>query len=166
MNIEGTQTISAPPERVFEVLTDPEVLARCMPGCEKLEETAENTYDLAINAGVGAIKGSYTGTVTLDDLQPPTHYKMMVDVKGKVGFVKGEGNIDLTAEGDGTQITYSGKVQIGGPVASVGQRLHKSTANLMTRQLFGAIQAEATAAPGEKVKHGIVRDTLRGLKKK
>ena len=57
-------------------------------------------------------------------------------------------------------------VQVGGPVAAVGQRMMQSTARLMTRQLFGAIQAEATAAPGEKVKHGIVRDTLRGLKKK
>ena len=137
-----------------------------MPGCEKLEETSENTYDLAINAGVGAIKGSYSGTVKLEDLQPPEHYRMIVDVKGKTGFVKGDGAIDLQKEGDGTRITYSGKIQIGGPVAAVGQRLHGSTAKLMTRQLFGAIEAEAKAAPGEVVKHGIVRDTLRGLRNK
>ncbi|MBB30483.1 MAG: carbon monoxide dehydrogenase [Gemmatimonadetes bacterium] len=166
MKIQGKYTINVNPERVFEILTDPEALGRCMPGTQELTLTEENTYSLAITAGVGAIKGSYKGTVKLDDLRPPEHYRMIVEVKGKTGFVKGEGEIDLATEGDGTQITYSGNVQMGGPVASVGQRLHSSTAKLMTRQLFGAIEAEAKAAPGEEVKHGVVRDIMRTVKRK
>lgn len=162
MKIEGTHTIQAPPERVYEVLTDSGVLSRCLPGAEKLELVGENTYDLAISAGVGAIKGKYSGTVRLKDLKPPTHYRMVVDVKGKTGFVKGEGVVDLKAEGEGTLVAYSGTVQLGGPVAAVGQRLHKSTAKMMTRQVFGALAAEATAAPGEEVKHGFIRDFRRG----
>ncbi len=166
MKIDGTHTINAPLERVYQILTDPEALSRCMPGTEKLKLVGENTYDLAINAGVGPIKGSYSGAVRLEDLKPPSHYRMIVDVKGKTGFVKGEGDIDLKAEGEGTLVTYSGTVQIGGPLAAVGQRLHKNAARMMTRQLFGAIDAEATAAPGEEVKHGIIRDYRRGGKKK
>ena len=165
MKIEGTHTINAPPERVYNVLTDPDSLSRCMPGTEKLERVEEDTYDLAINAGVGPIKGSYSGTVKLEDQNPPSHYRMVVDVKGKTGFAKGEGAVDLKPEGEGTLVTYSGNVQVGGPVAAVGQRMIQSTARLMTRQLFGAIDAEATAAPGEEVKHGIARDILRGFKK-
>ncbi len=165
MKIEGTHTINAPPERVYDVLTDPDSLSRCMPGTEKLERLEEDTYGLAINAGVGPIKGSYSGTVKLEDQTPPSHYRMVVDVKGKTGFVKGEGAVDLKPKGEGTLVTYSGNVQVGGPVAAVGQRMIQSTARLMTRQLFGAVDAEAAAAPGEEVKHGIARDILRGFKK-
>ena len=166
MRIQGTYTIKVSPDRVYEVLTDPDVLSRCLPGTEKLSLLAEDTYELAINAGVGAIKGSYAGTVKLEDQRPPAHYRMLVDVKGKTGFVKGEGSIDLAAIEGGTEITYNGNVQLGGPVASVGQRLHSSTAKLMTRQLFGAIEAEAKAAPGEEVRHGVVRNIMRTVKRK
>ncbi|MCY3764130.1 MAG: carbon monoxide dehydrogenase subunit G [Gemmatimonadetes bacterium] len=164
MKIKGTHTINAPRQRVFEMLTDPDALARCIPGARKLSLVGENTYELEINAGVGPIRGSYSGTVRLEDLNPPECYRMIVDAKGKTGFVRGEGSIDLAAEGDGTQVTYSGDVQLGGPVAAVGQRLHLSVSKMMTRQLFGAIEAEAKAAPGETVKHGILRDYLRGKK--
>lgn len=164
MKIKGTHTIDAPRQRVYEMLTDPDALARCIPGARKLSLVGENTYELEINAGVGPIRGSYSGTVRLEDLNPPECYRMIVDAKGKTGFVRGEGSIDLAAEGDGTQVTYSGDVQLGGPVAAVGQRLHLSVSKMMTRQLFGAIEAEAKAAPGETVKHGILRDYLRGKK--
>jgi carbon monoxide dehydrogenase subunit G len=166
LKIQGNYTIDVNPERVYEILTDPETLGRCMPGTQELIMTEENTYSLAITAGVGAIKGSYSGTVKLVDMRPPEHFKMVVNVKGKTGFVTGEGDIDLTAEGDSTKITYNGNVQLGGPVAAVGQRLHSSTAKLMTRQLFGAIEAEAKAAPGEEVKHGVVRNIMRTVKRK
>ena len=164
MKLQGTHTINAPRQRVFDLLTDPEALARCIPGARKLALVGENTYELEINAGVGPIRGSYSGTVRLGDLDPPRHYRMVVDAKGKTGFVKGEGSIDLADEDDGTQVSYSGNVQLGGPVAAVGQRLHLSVSKMMTRQLFGAIEAEANAAPGESVKHGILRDYLRGKK--
>ena len=153
------------PDRAFELLIDPEVLARCMPGCEKLEHKGDGVYDIGISAGVGPIRGKYTGTVSLSDLQSPDSYKMLVDIKGSTGFVKGEGTIELTPDSDNTTVNFSGDVQIGGPLAAVGQRMHTSAARMMTRQLFGAIDAEAQAPEGEEVKHSIVHDILRTMKK-
>lgn len=165
MNLTGQHTISAPPERVFEVLTDPECLKHVMPGCEKLEAVRDGVYELSLSAGVGPIKGSYAGTVHLEDVTPPSSYRMIVDVKGKTGFVKGEGEVSLEAEGEGTRVFYTGKIAIGGPLAAVGQRMHSSASKMMTRQLFGAIDAEANAEPGEEVKHGLIRDVLRGMRR-
>ena len=90
---------------------------------------------------------------------------MRVEASGKTGFVKGDGDTDLKPEGEGTLVSYSGNLQVGGPVAAVGQRMVQSAARMMTRQFFKAISAEASAAPGENVKHGIVRDLVRGAKK-
>jgi carbon monoxide dehydrogenase subunit G len=166
VKITGSHEISAPPDRVFAVLTDPDCLARVMPGCKKLEAKGDDTYDLVLMAGVGPIKGEYVGTVQLADIDEPSSYRMIVDVKGKTGFVTGEGTLVLVENGSGTTVTYAGDVTIGGKIAAVGQRMHSSAAKLMTRQLFGAIDAEANSEEGAEVKHGLIRDTLRGLRRK
>lgn len=143
LKLTGTHTIGATVERAFELLIDPEVLARCMPGCDKLEHRADGVYDMAVSAGIGPVRGKYTGSVTLSDIQPPERYTMVVDIKGTTGFVKGQGVVELAPDGENTRISFEGDVQIGGPIAAVGQRMHASAARLMTRQLFGAIDKEA-----------------------
>lgn len=165
MKIEGTHTINASPNRVYDLLTDPDCLTRCLPGTEKLEKLEHDTYRLIINAGVGPIKGRYNGTVKIENQNPSSNYQMIVEVKGKTGFVKGEGLVDLQPENENTLVTYSGNINVGGPVAAVGQRMIQSTARLITRQFFGAINAEASASQGEEVKHTFARHILRGFKK-
>ncbi len=123
MKLTGTQTFPVPRQQVWAFLTDPQCLAKCMPGCEKLEPVGENEYSGIINVGLAAVKGVYNGKVKLDEMRPPTHYKMVLDGKGKQGFIKGSGTIDLEEQNGQTLLKYSGDVQIGGPLASVGQRI-------------------------------------------
>ena len=164
MKIEGTYELQAPRERVFHVLTDPVVLQRCIPGCERLEKTAENTYATTMRAGVGSIKGVFNGTVRLEDMRPPSHYRIVVDGKGQPGFVKGSGDLDLEERDGATAVTYSGDVNVGGTIASAGQRMIEGSAKLMASQFFTAINVEAqTAAHEPPPKHGFFRTTLRWL---
>ncbi|MDP6041813.1 MAG: carbon monoxide dehydrogenase subunit G [Candidatus Latescibacteria bacterium] len=165
MRLSGTHTIGAPPEHTFELLIDPEVLMRCIHGCKDITHKDGGVYDMTISAGIGPIRGTYTGTVSLSDLQPPTSYTMAADIKGPTGFVNGLGTISLESEDDTSSVTFDGDVQIGGPLAAIGQRLHLSGARLMIRQLFGAMDAEAQAQEGEEVKHTILGDILRTIKK-
>ena len=95
MKIEGTQELHAPRDRVYSALTDPEVLRRCIPGCESLEKTAADTYAATLKAGVGSIKGTFKGEVRLEDMRPPEHYRIVVEGKGGVGFAKGSADFDL-----------------------------------------------------------------------
>jgi len=88
MKIEGTQELHTPRERVYAALTDPQVLQRCIPGCESLEKTGDDSYAVTIKAGIGAIKGIFKGNVRLEDMRAPEHYRIVVDGKGGPGFVK------------------------------------------------------------------------------
>ena len=162
MKIEGTHELRVKRERVFQVLTDPEVLKRCIPGCERLEKTGENAYAATLRAGVGSIKGVFTGNVRLEDLRAPEHYRLVVDGKGQPGFLKGTGDLDLEEQGDATIIKYAGDVQVGGTIASVGQRMIQGAARMMASQFFTAIEAEAKTETGEPPpKHGFFRTALR-----
>jgi len=162
MKIEGIHEIHSSPDRVYQALIEPAVLQRCIPGCERLEKTGENAYSTTLRAGVGSIKGLFTGNVRLEDLRPPEHFRIVVDGKGQPGFLKGAGDLDLTSQNGVTVITYSGEVQVGGTIAGVGQRMLQGAAKMMATQFFTAIEAEAkTEAHEAPPKHGFFRSALR-----
>ena len=163
MKIDGSHQIDAARERVYQCLTDPEVLQRCIPGCEMLEKTGDNSYLATIRTGVGSIKGVFTGSVRLEDMRSPEHYRIVVDGKGTPGFAKGSGDFDLEATGpEATNLKYSGDLQVGGTIAGVGQRMIQATAKMMASQFFTALETEAKTAAGEPPpQHGFFRTALR-----
>ena len=165
MKIEGTHELNAPRERVYGALVDPEVLRRCIPGCESLEQTGEHAYAATLRAGVGTIKGVFKGGVRLEEMRPPEHYRMVVEGKGQPGFLKGSGALDLEErEGGGTLVRYAGDVQVGGTIAGVGQRMIQGAAKMMASQFFTALEAEAQTQAGEPPpQHGFFRTALRWL---
>ena len=144
MKIEGTQKIGAPRERVFAALVDPAVLQKCIPGCQHMEKTGENEYNAKLEAGVGPVKGVFTATVSLLDITAPEHYKLVVDGKGQPGFAKGTSEFNLKEEDGGTSIQYTGEVNVGGLLASVGQRMIQATANMLAGRFFKALEAEVS----------------------
>ena len=134
MKLEGSYTFTAPRNLVWETLLDPEVLRKALPGCEALDKVGENEYKVVLNVRVGPVQGKFTGSVTLTDLNPPESYHMKVSGQGAPGFVSGEGDITLEEQNGSTILRYTGEAQVGGRIASVGQRLLDSTAKSLTRQ--------------------------------
>lgn len=145
MKIEGTQKIDAPRERIFAALVDPAILQKCIPGCEQMEKTGENQYSAKLTAGVGPVKGVFTAAISLQDIVAPEHYKLVVEGKGQPGFVKGSGELNLKDDGNATDIQYTGDVNVGGLIASVGQRMIQATANMLAGRFFKSLEAETTS---------------------
>lgn len=142
MKIEGTYEIAASRERVFQALTDPAILQKCIPGCERLEKAGDNKYNATLSAGVGPVKGTFNATVSIENMTPPSNYRLVVEGKGQPGFIKGTGDLILEDQNGGTLIRYTGNVQVGGMLASVGQRLIESTAKMLAGKFFSALEAE------------------------
>ena len=143
MRLTGEYTFDAPRETVWEILNDPEVLKKHMPGCEKLEPLGDDQYEAVISLGVSAIKGTYKAKLDIRDKVAPESYSLHVDGSGKPGFVKGSGNVTLEDHGGQTRLKYDGEFQIGGMIARVGQRMVKSVADRLTRQFFQELGGEA-----------------------
>lgn len=145
MKVEGTHTFSAPRDLVWEMLQDPQVLANVMPGCEKLDKTGDNEYQGVLMIRIGPVQGKFNGTVTMSDINEPESYNLTVDGKGAPGFVKGAGALHLTAENGSTRMTYEGDAQVGGRIASVGQRLLDTSARAIIRQSLEGLDQQITA---------------------
>jgi uncharacterized protein len=147
MKIEGQFVFEGgSPLAVWSFLTDATRIAQCLPGCEKLVQTGEGTFDLLMRFGVGSISGVFSGSIRLHDLQPSSEYRMSVSGRGAPGFVNGEGTIQLTPDDTGTLLHYSGDVSAGGPIASLGQRMIGGAARMAIDQFFKCVVGKLTSA--------------------
>ena len=140
MKVEGTYTFQAPQERVWEVLNSPVHLQKALPGCEKLEEREPGKFDVFLKIGISAVKGSYKGNFEIADAEPPRRTRLIGGGKGLPGFVKGEATIELSPSGEGTLISYTGDVQVGGLLAGVGQRMIGGVAKMMLEHFFKNVE--------------------------
>lgn len=136
MKVNGTYQIEAHPSAVWASLLDTVCLANCIPGCKQLEEIGPNQYKAQLEVGIASIKGVYEGRVRMLDLDTPSQLKMRVEGRGNRGHLNGMGEIHLAASQGGTRINYDGQVEIGGLVASVGQRMLAIAARRLIQRFF------------------------------
>jgi carbon monoxide dehydrogenase subunit G len=125
------------------MMQDPQVLARCMPGCEALEKIGENEYKMKMKMALASLSGAFEGKVKITDQTPPSSFRLLVEGSGKIGFMKGEGLLKLTPQGEATEVAYEGDVQVGGTMAAVGQRLIDATAKMMIKRFFEKLATSA-----------------------
>jgi carbon monoxide dehydrogenase subunit G len=142
MDITGSYTFNASPDRVWNLLMDSAVIASCIPGCEKLEPVGEDSYRASLTVALAAITGSYEGTVQITDKVPHESYRLTVQGQGKPGFVKGNAAMTLRPDGATTIVDVKGTVETGGPIARLGQRLIGNVSKMMQDRFFACLQGK------------------------
>jgi carbon monoxide dehydrogenase subunit G len=142
MEISGDHKFPAPRDAVWQALLDPKALQASMPGCEKFEEVAPNSYDLTIKVGIAAIKGTYSGNVKVADPVDGQSYRLIVSGSGKPGSVQGDATLVLSDDGAGTLVKYTGDVKAQGAIARLGSRLLGGAAKLMIGQFMKGMEKQ------------------------
>lgn len=124
MDISGSRRILAPRDAVWAALHDPDVLAVCIPGCERVEKTADEAYEGAVSAKVGPLRTLFEGRLTVTDATAPERCMIAVTAKdATAGSGEGRGEITLVEEGDETIVSYAGSFEADGKVGQLGPRL-------------------------------------------
>jgi carbon monoxide dehydrogenase subunit G len=148
MKLSGAHRFEGDPQAVYGRLLDPDVLRRCMPGCERLEEVGDGRFELAFSVPVPAIKGQYTGTVEILDQAPPSSFRMKIEATGKSGFVNADAVMRIVADDAGSTVHYEAEAQVGGPAASVGQRVLTGISRRQVDQMMRCLNRSAAPKPG------------------
>jgi len=142
VKVNGNYMLTAPIDKVWAFLMDPDSIAKVLPGCKSLEETRPDTFEGTLEIGIAAVKGVYSGSVQLLDKEPPRSYRMIIDGNGKRGFVKGEASVSLEAQDNDTVLTYDADTQVGGLIANVGQRMLSGAAKMIINQSLKRLDKE------------------------
>ncbi len=137
MDIQGEKILQADRASVWRALNDPQVLQRCLAGCDTFEPDGENRYRVAMAATVGPVRARFAGKLALRDVNPPTSYALNFEGSGGVaGFGKGEASVVLDDMAGGTRLRYTAQAQVGGRLAQVGARLIDGVTRRMADDFF------------------------------
>ncbi len=140
MKINGGIEVATQPEKLWNLLQEPEFLKEIIPGCKEFNQVSEEKFEGKISMKVGAIASNYTAAFTIKDKLPPNSYNLELDGQGKGGFMRGKIHIELHAVEAGTMLKYDGEVNIGGTIARIGQRLLDAASKMLMKQGFKALK--------------------------
>lgn len=152
MRIDNEFTVDVPIDRAWEVLTDLEGIAPCMPGAQ-LTGVDGDVYAGTVKIKVGPIISEYAGTARFVEKDDANH-RAVIDAKGRDS--RGAGNAtaaitaQLRAEGARTVVTVDTDLKITGKVAQLGSGMIKEVSRKLLGQfvdcLAGRLAIPATAA--------------------
>ena len=142
MQFAGSHTFSAPRQILWDLLNDPEVLARITPGVDTLEQTGPDQYRAVLHIKMGPINSPFNGALQVVDSKEPESYRLLIDVDGKIGQIRAEGRVRLADRGGETTVAVEGGSELTGRLASMGQRLLSGVARMFTNQFFKALERE------------------------
>jgi uncharacterized protein len=150
MELQGSVTISAAPEQVWEALNDPEVLRLCIPGCEEVRQISEREMHARLLLRMGPVRANFVGKVLLTDVDPPRAYTLNFEGSGgSAGFARGSSVIALSPTPGGTQLDYTAQASVAGKLGQIGGRLMDASARQLADRFFAAFKAHLTESVEE-----------------
>lgn len=132
----------ASPEVVWAAILNPDVLRECVPGCESMTGSVADGFTAIVVARVGPVKATFTGAVTLSDIQEGRAVKISGEGKGGVaGHAKGGAMVTLHPIEGGTRLHYDVQAAVGGKLAQLGSRIIDGFATKMADDFFERFQS-------------------------
>jgi carbon monoxide dehydrogenase subunit G len=136
VQIQGSHLINAPRARVWELLNDPDVLARCTPGVTALTRESEDRFSATFTVALGPVKGNFQALIEVTDKTPLEAMTLRMNGRSPIGAIGAVGRITLADEGAGTHVAWSGEPQLMGMLASVGGRFAQTAAKTHAEAFF------------------------------
>ena len=141
LELKGEQTLKVGQVTLWNLLNDPDVLAKTIPGCNSVRALGGDRYEMGLKLQVANVSGEYMGSVAISDKREPEHYVLAVEGQGSIGFMQGSAAFDLEPKGENeTLLRYAGSAEVGGVVAGVGQRVLSGVAKYMVGRFFKALE--------------------------
>ncbi|MFN2643874.1 MAG: carbon monoxide dehydrogenase subunit G [Burkholderiales bacterium] len=148
--MSGEQLVPAPQKVVWDALNDPEMLKASVPGCESIERSGDNEFQVLMVARVGPVSAKFKGKLTLSNVNPPESYSLAFEGQGgAAGFAKGGAQVRLAPDGDRTRLSYDVKASVGGKLAQIGSRLVDAAAKKVADDFFRNFNDKVGAAHSE-----------------
>ncbi|MFI5226402.1 MAG: CoxG family protein [Candidatus Limnocylindrales bacterium] len=141
MRIHGARTLDAPREAVFDAICDPGTLLGVIPGCRAIEQ-AGDTYRGEIALRLPGIVGRFRTTVRLVDAERPRSGRLLGEVVGRPGTIRGWATFRLAETGGRTTVEYDGQAELGGPLARLDSRFAEGLASSLIGQGLGNLDAQ------------------------
>ena len=137
MKLVGSYKLSVKKEIVWQALNNSNILKQCIPGCESFKKESDTVFKAIATNQIGPMNATFSGTVTISNIQENQSYTLSGEGQSSVGFANGSANVNLKEENGLTTLSYEVDVNVGGKVAQLGSRLIDGVAKKMSDYFFG-----------------------------
>ena len=160
MKLSGSYKLNVKKEHVWKALNDPDILKKCIPGCENFDKESSTVFNATATNQIGPMNATFSGIVTLSNIKENLSYTISGEGQSSVGFAKGNADIKLIEEKNVTTLSYKVNVDVGGKIAQLGSRLIDGIAKKMSDYFFGRF-ADLVAPVLEKKETGSTAEKKR-----
>lgn len=137
MELQGSVSITARPEQVWQALNDPQVLRQCIPGCEEVQQISAEEMHARVLLRMGPVRARFAGKVKMTNITPLQGYTLNFEGSGgSAGFARGSSVITLTAIDKGTLLAYTAQASVAGKLGQIGGRLMDASAGQLADKFF------------------------------
>ena len=166
MKLAGSYALNVKKEVVWKALNDPEILKKCIPGCEVFEKESNTVFNATATNQIGPMNATFSGKLSLSNIQENQSYKLSGEGQSSVGFVNGIADVKLTEENGLTILNYEVDITVGGKVAQLGSRLINGVAKKMSDYFFGQFSDLVAPIKTEKKDTGefVIKKRVKELK--
>jgi hypothetical protein len=157
MKLHQEFTVAEPVGTVWKFFEEPEVVANCMPGVEKVTVLDPDNVQVRATQSVGPMTATFDAKVTVLERVTDELIRFRStgrSVRGAIGNVRTENTVRLRGSAEGTIVTVDGDVVLAGALGSVGQKVVARQADKVTAEfaanLHRALNGELLSPPGAR----------------
>jgi len=144
VRFEGTFEVTAPKDRVWAFITDPNEVTACAPDVRSVEVDDPSHFRVVVRAGLGPIRAVFKMNVEFSEIRSEEHLTVLASGQAPGSAVEMRTTVDL--EGDHpTTLRWASDVNVEGLIANVGERFMPTVADRMTKQIFECVKAKLEA---------------------
>jgi len=161
MKLKGSYKLNVKKEIVWQALNDSDILKQCIPGCKSFEKKSDTIFNATATNQIGPMNATFSGTVTLSNIQENQSYTLSGEGQSSVGFANGSADVKIKEENGSTTLSYEVNVNVGGKVAQLGSRLIDGVAKKMSNYFFGRFSDLVSPIKKEEKETGEIVDEKR-----
>jgi len=136
MKLTGSYELKVKKEVVWNALNNPEILKKCIPGCDSFDKENDNTFKVSAINQIGPMNATFYGIVKLSNIQKNESYTLSGESQSSVGFANGSANVKLIESNGITTLSYEVNIDVGGKIAQLGSRLIDGVGKKMSDYFF------------------------------
>ena len=166
MKLTGSYKLNVKQEIVWQALNNPDILKKCIPGCESFEKESDSIFNATATNQIGPMNATFSGKVTLSNIQENQSYTLSGECQSSVGFANGSADVKIKEENGSTTLSYEVNISVGGKVAQLGSRLIDGVAKKMSDYFFGRFSDLVSPIKKEEKETGEIVEEKRVVKLK
>jgi uncharacterized protein len=168
MRMRQEFTVTEPVSAVWKFFEEPESVARCMPGVERVTVLDDDNVQVRATQSLGPMSATFDTKVTVLERVTDELIRFRAagkSVRGAIGNLRTENTVRLRGTADGTSVLVEGDLVLAGALGSVGQKVVTRQAGKVTaefaanlqRALGGELPALVTPAQGRRARAAVSR---------